>query len=64
MPSAAANMPERLNEEIRQAHRWCESSPRTRIVGGLVRALTIEDHPYLSMELLKEHKIEALRQTA
>ncbi len=52
------------------APMWRESSPMRSCL-RLVRALTIErheawleDHRYLNMDLLKEHKKEALRQTA
>jgi len=74
----STNMLERLNEEIRR--RTYVVRRRTYVVRifpnaesclRLVRALTVErheawleDHRYLNMDLLKEHKKEALRQAA
>lgn len=50
---------------------WGNSSPMPRAVLRLVRALTVEHHEawietigHLNMDLLKEHKKEALRQAA
>ncbi|KRP97628.1 hypothetical protein AOQ72_17265 [Bradyrhizobium yuanmingense] len=64
-------MLERLNEEIRRRTYVVRIFPNAESCLRLVRALTVErhetwleDHRYLNMDLLKEHKKEALRQAA
>ncbi|MGY4412266.1 transposase-like protein [Bradyrhizobium sp. LB7.1] len=61
------NMLERLNEEMRLRTYVVRIFPNAESCLRLVRALTVErheDHRYLNMDLLKEHKKEALRQAA
>jgi transposase-like protein len=67
----STNMLERLNEEIRRRTYVVRIFPNAESCLRLVRALTVErheawleDHRYLHMDLLKEHKKEALRQAA
>src|SRR5437879_2660703 len=67
----STNMLERLNEEIRRRTYVVRIFPNAESCLRLVRALTIErheawleDHRYLNMDLLKDHKKEALRQAA
>jgi putative transposase len=67
----STNMLERLNEEIRRRTYVVRIFPNAESCLRLVRALTIErheawleDHRYLNMDLLKEHKKETLRQAA
>ena len=67
----STNMLERLNEEIRRRTYVVRIVPHAESCLRLVRALTVErheawleDHRYLNMDLLKEHKKEALRQAA
>ena len=67
----STNMLERLNEEIRRRTYVVRIFPNAESCLRLVRALTVErheawleDHRYLNMDLLKEHKKEALRQAA
>src|SRR5213082_2409297 len=67
----STNMLERLNEEIRRRTLWCACSPKAESCLRPVRALTVEgqeawleDHRYLNMDLLKDHKKDALRQAA
>ena len=64
-------MLERLNEEIRRCTYVVRIFPNAESFLRLVRALTVERHEawledqrYLNMDLLKEHKKEALRQAA
>ncbi|MDA9521231.1 hypothetical protein XI06_12795 [Bradyrhizobium sp. CCBAU 11434] len=64
-------MLERLNEEIRRRTYVVRIFPNAESCLRLVRALTaerhetwLEDHRYLNMDLLKEHKKKALRQAA
>ena len=67
----STNMLERLNEEIRRRTYVVRIFPNAESCLRLVRALTVErheawleDHRYLNMDLLKEHKKQALRQAA
>src|SRR5579884_1888215 len=67
----STNMLERLNEEIRRRTYVVRIFPNAESCLRLVRALCIErheawleDHRYLNMDLLKEHKKEAMRQAA
>jgi len=67
----STNMLERLNEEIRRRTYVVRIFPNAESCLRLVRALTVErheawleDHRYLNMDLLKEHKKEVLRQAA
>ena len=67
----STNMLERLNEEIRRRTYVVRIFPNADSCLRLVRALTIErhetwleDHRYLNMDLLKEHKKQAMRQAA
>jgi transposase-like protein len=67
----STNMLGRLNEEIRRRTYVVRIFPNAESCLRLVRALTVErhetwleDHRYLNMDLLKEHKKEALRQAA
>jgi putative transposase len=64
----STNMLERINEEIRRRTRVIRIFPNTASCLRLVRALAVEMHEnwieairYINMELLKEHKKEALR---
>ena len=64
----STNMLERINEEIRRRTRVIRIFPNDPSCLRLVRALAVEIHEnwieatrYISMELLKEHKKEALR---
>lgn len=65
------NMLERLNEEIRRRTYVVRIFRNVESCLKLVRALTVErheawleDHRYLNMDILKEHKKETLRQVA
>ncbi|MGH6827249.1 IS256 family transposase [Methyloceanibacter sp.] len=67
----STNMLERLNEEIRRRTYVVRIFPNAESCLRLVRALCVETHEawleahiYLNMQLLKEHKKEALRQAA
>jgi transposase-like protein len=67
----STNMLERLNEEIRRRTYVVRIFPNAESCLRLVRALTVErheawleDHRYLNMDLLKEHKKETLRRAA
>ena len=67
----STNMLERLNEEIRPRTYVVRIFPNAESCLRLVGALTIkrheawlEDHRYLNMDLLKQHKKETLRQAA
>jgi len=67
----SANRLERLNEEIKRRTRVVRLLPDPASYLRLVLALCIEthecwmeDHRYLNMDLLKEHKKAALRQAA
>lgn len=62
---------ERLNEEIRRRTYVFRIFPNVESCPRLVRALTVERHEawledrrYLNMDLLKEHKKQAMRQAA
>lgn len=62
----STNVLERLNEEIRRRNCAVRIFPNAESCLRLVRALTVErheawleDHRYLNMDLLKEHKKEA-----
>lgn len=64
-------MLERLNEEIRRRTYVVRIFPDGESCLQLIRALTVERHEawveghrYLNMDLLKEHKNEALRQAS
>jgi len=64
----STNMLERINEEIRRRTRVIRIFPNNASCLRLVRALTVEIHEnwieatrYINMDLLKEHKREALR---
>ena len=64
----STNMLERINEEIRRRTRVIRIFPNVASCLRLVRALTVEMHEnwieatrYINMDLLKEHKKEALR---
>ncbi len=64
----STNMLERINEEIKRRTRVIRIFPNEASCLRLVRALTVETHEnwieatrYLNMDLLKEHKKEALR---
>lgn len=64
----STNMLERLNEEIRRRTRVVRIFPNLESCLRLVRALAVEIHEgwleasrYLNMDVLKEHKKEALR---
>jgi putative transposase len=64
----STNMLERINEEIRRRTRVIRIFPNDASCLRLVRALTVETHENwieairdISMDLLKEHKKEALR---
>ena len=64
----STNMLERINEEIRRRTRVIRIFPNDASCLRLVRALTVEMHEnwieatrYINMDLLKEHKKEALR---
>jgi transposase-like protein len=63
----STNMLERLNEEIRRRTCVVRIFPNAESCLRLVRALIVErheawleDHRYLNMDLLKEHKNEML----
>ena len=65
----STNMLERLNEEIKRRTRVVRIFPNQESCLRLVRALAVEthegwleEHRYLSMDLLVEHKREQLRQ--
>jgi hypothetical protein len=65
----STNMLERLNEEIRRRTHVVRIFPNGESCLRLVRALAVEthenwleQHPYLNMDDLREHKKEALRQ--
>jgi putative transposase len=65
----STNMLERLNEEIKRRTRVVRIFPNTESCLRLVRALAVEthegwleEHRYLNMDLLAEHKRELLRQ--
>jgi transposase-like protein len=67
----STNMLERLNEEIRRRTYVVRIFPNGESCLRLVRALTVErheawleDHRYLNMDLLKEHKKEVLKAAA
>jgi len=67
----STNMLERLNEEIRRRTRVVRIFPNLESCLRLVRALAVETREgwleasrYLNMDLLKEHKKEALRMAA
>lgn len=67
----STNMLERLNEEIKRRTRVVRIFPNAESCLRLVRALTIEmhenwleEHRYLSMEDLRQHKKEQLRLAA
>ena len=67
----STNMLERLNEEIRRRTYVVRIFPNAESCLRLVRALCVEIHEawleahiYLNMQLLKEHKKEALRKAA
>lgn len=64
----STNMLERINEEIRRRTRVIRIFPNDASCLRLVRALTVETHEnwieatrYINMDLLREHKKEALR---
>jgi putative transposase len=64
----STNMIERINEEIRRRTRVIRIFPNEASCLRLVRALTIETHEnwieatrYINMDLLREHKKEAIR---
>ena len=64
----STNMLERINEEIRRRTRVIRIFPNVASCLRLVRALTVEMHEnwieatrYINMDLLREHKKEALR---
>ncbi len=65
----STNMLERLNEEIKRRTRVVRIFPNKESCLRLIRALAvethegwIEEHRYLNMQLLTEHKREQLRQ--
>ncbi len=65
----STNMLERLNEEIKRRTRVVRIFPNTESCLRLIRALAVEthegwleEHRYLNMDLLTEHKRELLRQ--
>ena len=65
----STNMLERLNEEIKRRTRVVRIFPNTESCLRLIRALAVEihegwleEHRYLNMDLLVEHKRELLRQ--
>ena len=65
----STNMLERLNEEITRRTRVVRIFPNTESCLRLIRALAVEthegwleEHRYLNMQLLAEHKRELLRQ--
>jgi putative transposase len=65
----STNMLERLNEEIKRRTRVVRIFPNAESCLRLVRALAaethegwLEEHRYLNMDLLVEHKREQLRQ--
>ena len=65
----STNMLERLNEEIKRRTRVVRIFPNTESCLRLIRALAVEthegwleEHRYLNMQLLAEHKRELLRQ--
>lgn len=65
----STNMLERLNEEIKRRTRVVRIFPNTESCLRLIRALAaethegwLEEHRYLNMQLLAEHKRELLRQ--
>jgi len=65
----STNMLERLNEEIKRRTHVVRIFPHEKSCLRLVRALTMETHEnwieaprYLSMDLLREHRKQALRQ--
>ena len=65
----STNMLERLNEEIKRRTRVVRIFPNVDSCLRLVRALAaethegwLEEHRYLNMDLLAEHKRELLRQ--
>ena len=67
----SSNMLERFNEEIKRRTHVVRIFPNTESCLRLVRALAVETHEgwleanrYLNMELLREHKKEALRTAA
>ena len=67
----SSNMIERFNEEIKRRTRVVRIFPNTESCLRLVRALAVETHEdwleanrYLNMELLREHKKEAMRTAA
>ena len=64
----STNMLERINEEIRRRTRVIRIFPNEASCLRLVRALTVETHEnwieatrYINMDLLREHKKEAIR---
>ena len=64
----STNMLERINEEIRRRTRVIRIFPNEASCLRLIRALTVETHEnwieatrYINMDLLREHKKEALR---
>ena len=64
----STNMLERINEEIKRRTRVIRIFPNEASCLRLVRALTVETHEnwieatrYINMDLLREHKKEALR---
>ena len=66
-----SNMLERLNEEIKRRTHVVRIFPNAESCLRLVRALAVETHEnwleqhrYLNMDDLREHKKEALRQAA
>jgi transposase-like protein len=67
----STNMLERLNEEIKRRTHVVRIFPNEQSCLRLVRALAVETHEnwieatrYLNMDLMREHKKEALRKTA
>jgi putative transposase len=67
----STNMLERLNEEIKRRTHVVRIFPNPESCLRLVRALAVEihenwleQHRYLNMDDLREHKKEALRQAA
>jgi len=67
----SSNMLERFNEEIKRRTHVVRIFPNTESCLRLVRALAVETHEgwleanrYLNMELLREHKKEAMRTAA
>jgi putative transposase len=67
----ATDMLERLNEEIKRRTHVVASSPMARVASGWCGTLRVETHEnwldqhrYLNMDDLREHKKEALRRAA